>query len=158
VEEILDRLPLLGKARRSLAIARLSVALEALLNAGVNMLEAWKIAAAASGSVILRRVIASEMPRMIAGIPPSEIVRSRDEFPSNFATIYHSGEISGTLDDALRRSYVLFHEEGSRKLKQFIFGLAGVLVACVMLLVAFNIIKFYVGYFQQIGDAINMNQ
>jgi type II secretory pathway component PulF len=158
VEGILDRLPLLGKARRSLAIARLSVALEALLNAGVNMIEAWQIAAAASGSVILRRVVASEIPRMIAGSPPSEIVRSRREFPSNFASLYHSGEISGTLDDALRRSYVLFHEEGSRKLKQFIFGLAGVLVACVMLLVAFNIIKFYVGYFQQIGDAINMNQ
>ena len=158
VEGVLDRLPLLGKARRSLAIARLSVALEALLNAGVNMIEAWQIAAAASGSVVLRRVVASETTRMIAGTPPSEMVRSRREFPSTFASLYHSGEISGTLDDALRRSYVLFHEEGSRKLKQFVFGLAGVLVACVMLLVAFNIIKFYVGYFQQIGDAINMNQ
>ena len=106
----------------------------------------------------LRRVIATEKPRMIDGTTPSEMVRSHREFPSTFASLYHSGEISGTLDDSLRRSYVLFHEEGSRKLKQFIFGLAGVLVTCVMLMVAWNIIRFYVGYFQQIGDAINMNQ
>jgi type II secretory pathway component PulF len=158
LERLFEGVPLLGKARRSLAIARFSVALEALLNAGVNMIEAWEIAAAASGSPILRRLVARETPRMMAGSPPSEIVSSHREFPSAFASLYHSGEISGTLDDALRRSYAYFHEEGSRKLKQFVFGLAGLLVACVMLMVAFNIISFYLGYFKQIGDAINMNQ
>jgi type IV pilus assembly protein PilC len=158
LERVLGRVPVLGSARRSLAIARFSIALEALLSAGVNMIEAWEIAAAASGSPVLRRVVRAEVPRMVAGSPPSEIVSSRREFPTAFASLYHSGEISGTLDDAMRRSYVLFHEEGSRKLKQFVFGLAGALVGCVMLMVAYNIIKFYVGYFQQIGDAINMNQ
>jgi hypothetical protein len=42
-------------------------------------------------------------------------------------------------------------------MKQFVFGLAGALVGCVMLMVAWNIIHFYLGYFQQINDAINMN-
>jgi type IV pilus assembly protein PilC len=158
LERLLGGIPVLGTARRSLAIARFSIALEALLSAGVNMIEAWEIAAAASGSPVLRRVVRTEAPRMVAGSPPSEIVSARREFPPAFASLYHSGEISGTLDDAMRRSYVLFHEEGSRKLKQFVFGLAGALVGCVMLMVAYNIIMFYVRYFQQIGDAINMNQ
>lgn len=158
VERVLGGLPILGKARRSLAVARLSVALEALLNAGVNMIEAWTIAAAASGSPALRRVVANETPRMLSGSPPSDIIRAHREFPPAFVSLYHTGEVSGTLDDALRRSYALFQEEGSRGLKQFVFGLAGVLVGGVMLLIAFNVIRFYVGYFQQIGDAINMNQ
>jgi hypothetical protein len=65
--------------------------------------------------------------------------------------------MSGQLDDALRRCHVLFQEEGSRKLKKFIFSVAGLLVGGVMLMIAFNIIKFYMGYFQQINHAINMN-
>jgi type II secretory pathway component PulF len=158
VERVLGGVPILGKARRSLAVARLSVALEALLNAGVNMIEAWTIASVASGSPALRRIVAEETPRMLSGSPPSDIVSAHREFPPAFVSLYHTGEVSGTLDDALRRGYALFQEEGSRGLKQFVFGLAGVFVAGVMLLVAFNIIRFYVGYFQQIGDAINMGQ
>lgn len=157
VEKFAAAVPLLGTARRSLAIARLSIALEALLNAGVHTIEAWEMAAAASGSPALRRVVARSKPGIEAGQLPSEMVSSHPEFPSAFAALYHSGEISGTLDDALRRSHVMFQEEGSRKMKQFVFAAAGALVAAVMLMAAWNIIKFYLGYFQQINDAINMN-
>src|SRR6185436_16433547 len=41
LEQIFHRVPLLGKARRSLAIARLSIALEALLSAGMTIIEGW---------------------------------------------------------------------------------------------------------------------
>ena len=157
VERFLSHIPVLGKARRSLAIARLSIALEALLNAGVGMIEAWQIAAAASGSPALRRVVEKSKARLTEGTTPSEMVSSHHEFPRTFASLYHSGEISGTLDDALRRSHAMFEEDGSRKMKQFVFGLAGVLVGCVMLAAAWQIISFWLGYFQQINDAINMN-
>jgi type II secretory pathway component PulF len=158
VERLLNSIPLLGTARRSLAIARLSLALEALINAGVNMIEAWEMGAAASGSPALRRVVATSKTGLLNGTTPSEMVSAHREFPTAFASMYHSGEISGTLDDALRRSHVMFEEEGSRKLKQFIFAAAGVLIGVVMLLVAWQIIGFYLGYFQQVNDAINMNQ
>jgi len=157
VEGVLSAVPVLGPARRSLAIARLSIALEALLNAGVNMIEAWEMAAAASGSPALRRAVGLSKDDLLAGRTPSEMVQSHREFPATFASLYHSGEISGQLDDSLRRSHVLFEEEGSRKMKQFIFAAAGALVGCVMLMAAWNIIKFWLGYFQQINDAINMN-
>jgi type II secretory pathway component PulF len=157
MERLLARVPVLGKARRSLAIARLSLALEALLSAGVTVIEAWELAAAASGSPALRRVVARYTPELQAGRTPSDMVSSSPEFPSDFASLYYSGEISGTLDDALRRCHAMFEEEGSRKTKQFVFGLAGMLVGCVMLMAAWQIIRFYLGYFQQINDAINMN-
>lgn len=157
VERWLAMVPVLGTARRSLAIARLSIALEALLNAGVTMIEAWDLAAAASGSPALRRVVARHKPQLLKGRTPSEMISASREFPQAFASMYHSGEISGTLDDAMKRSHAMFEEEGSRKMKQFVFTLAGILVGCVMLMAAWNIIRFYLGYFQQINDAINMN-
>jgi type II secretory pathway component PulF len=155
VERVLHAVPILGKARRSLAIARLSVALEALLNAGVTIIEAWQLAAAASGSPALRRVVAKATPDWQQGTPPSETISSRPEFPTAFASLYQTGEMSGQLDDALRRSHVLYQDEGSRKMKAFIFGTAGLLIGLVFLMAAIQIVRFYMGYFQQINNAIN---
>jgi type II secretory pathway component PulF len=115
------------------------------------------MAAAASGSPALRRVVAQSRTELLNGRTPAEMVRSHREFPSSFAALYQSGEISGTLDDSLRRSHAMFEEDGARQMKQFVFGLAGALFGCVMLMAAWNIISFYLGYFQQVNDAINMN-
>lgn len=155
VEHVLSLVPVLGTARRSLAIARLSVALEALINAGVTIIEAWELAAAASGSPALRRVVADAKPHWQSGQQPSETISSRHEFPTAFASLYQTGEISGQLDDALRRCHTLYQDEGSRKLKTFILGFAGILVGLVFAMVAFQIVRFWMGYFQQINNAIN---
>jgi len=56
-EALTTPIPLIGAGRRSLALARLSAALEALINAGVTILEAWPLAAAASGSPALMREV-----------------------------------------------------------------------------------------------------
>lgn len=158
VEQVLNAVPVLGKARRSLAIARLSVSLEALINAGVTIIEAWAVAAAASGSPLFRRVVARYTPDWQNGVQPGETLLSRpDIFPSAFASLYKTGEISGQLDDALRRTYALYQDEGSRKLKTFIFGFAGLLIGLVFVMVAVQIVLFWMGYFQQINDAVNMN-
>ena len=156
-ESLLAKLPVLGKARRSLAIARLSLALDALLNAGVTVIEAWELAAAASGSPALRRVFARHKMELQNGRTPSEMVGSSAEFPPAFASLYHTGEISGRLDESLKRAHAMFEEEGASKLRTFIFGLAGLLYGVVVLAAAWGIISFYLGYFGQINDAINMN-
>jgi type II secretory pathway component PulF len=122
------------------------------------MIEAWEMAAAASGSPVLQRIIRRYKPELAAGRTPSEMVSAHREFPRAFASLYHTGEISGTLDDALRRSHALFEDEGSRRMKQFIFGLAGVLVGAIMLMVAWSVVAFYVDlYGRQLNDAINFN-
>ena len=156
LEGVLARVPGLGTARRQLAVARLSIALEALLNAGVTVIEAWDLASAASGSPALERAVRQSRPHLLAGTTPGEMVAARHEFPRTFATLYQTGEMTGQLDDTLRRTYTIFHEEGSRKLKVFVFAAAGALVGLVMLGVAWQVIRFYLGYFQQVSDAINM--
>jgi type II secretory pathway component PulF len=154
IERLLRFVPVLGRARRSLAIARLSSALEALINAGVNMIEGWELAAAASASPALLRVVRAAKPQLAAGTTPAEMIFASTEFPAEFAQMYSTGEISGKLDESLKRARVFFQEEGSRKLKQFVFGSTGVLIFAIMLLVAWQIISFYLGYFRQIQDAV----
>src|SRR5271154_6469766 len=85
IESFTRLIPILGTARRFLALARLAAALEALINAGVNIIEAWDLAAAASGSPALRRAGEKRKPGVIAGRTPAEVLRERREFPEMFS-------------------------------------------------------------------------
>jgi len=147
LETLLRPIPLLGAARHYLALSRLSAALEALISAGVNIVEAWELAATASGSPAFRRAVAPWKPQLAEGRTPAELVRACRLFPETFANLYASGEISGKLDETLRRLYTYYQEEGTLKLQLFATWtprLAYIIVACI---IAYKIIQFYTGYF-----------
>jgi type II secretory pathway component PulF len=154
MEALLRRVPLLGKARRNLALARLAAALEALINAGVNIIEAWELAATASGSPALRRAVTRWKPDLLAGMTPAEAVRNSREFPEVFANLYNTGEVTGSLDDTLRRLRTLYETEGERQLTALAEWTPKLIYFAVVIFVAWQVIRFYVGYFQQIDRVI----
>jgi type II secretory pathway component PulF len=154
LEAILHRVPVLGTARHSLALARLAAALEALLSAGVTVVEAWQLAATASGSPALRRTVASWKPLLSAGETPAEIVREAAGFPELFVNQYATGEVSGQLDDALRRLSAYYLEEGTRKMHAVAQWTPRLIYLGVMLVIAYQIIHFYLGYFGQIREVL----
>lgn len=155
IERVLHRVPLAGPARRNLALARLSAALEALLTAGVNIFEAWEMAAAASGSPALHRAVLEWRSRVESGVTPGDAVAQTPEFPELFANLYRTGEISGSLDDTLRRLHALHLDEGTSQLKAFVEWMPKLIFFLVAGLVAYVVIKFYVGYFAAVGKAID---
>src|SRR5260370_31379492 len=65
LERALRPIPVLGTGRHYLALARLAAALEALINAGVTIIEAWDMAAAASGSPAIQRAVADWRPAVV---------------------------------------------------------------------------------------------
>lgn len=151
IESLLRWVPLLGTARKNLALARLAAALEALTSAGVNIIQAWDLAANASGSPALRRAVTAMKPEIIAGRTPAEVVRERPEFSGLFANLYASGEVSGQLDESLRRLYTHHQEEGNYKLHAFAQWMPRLIYGLVVALVAYYIIQFWTGYFNQIS-------
>ena len=90
---------------------------------------------------------------MLAGQTPAEMVRTSGAFPDLFASLYNSGEISGQLDDTLRRLYKHYQEEGSRKLHAVAQWTPRALYLFVALMIGYNVVKFWSGYFKQIQDA-----
>jgi type II secretory pathway component PulF len=153
VESVLRVVPILGKARHYLALSRLAASLEALISAGVNIFEAWDLAAAASGSPALRREVTAWKPRLVAGQMPSEAVHLCPLFPGTFASLYGSGEISGKLDESLRNLHRLYHEDGTRKLNAFAALMSWLVYFLVVLVIAYQVIQFYSGRLQEINDA-----
>jgi type IV pilus assembly protein PilC len=156
IESILRLVPILGKARHYLALSRLAAALEALISAGVNIFEAWDLAAIASGSPALRRAVAAWKPRVVAGQMPSEAVRLCPLFPETFANLYASGEISGKLDESLRHLNRLYHEDGTRKLNAFATWVPRLIYFLVALGIAYTIIQFWASLYGSHSELSNI--
>ena len=153
LEILLHPVPVLGKARRYLALSRLAGALEALLMAGVTIVEAWELAATASGSPALQRIVRGWRPLVDAGQTPAEVISASARFPQLFVHQYHTGEISGKLDDSLHRLHVYYQEEGSRKLRSLAQWTPRLIYLLIMLAIAVKVVQFWTGYFQKIGAA-----
>ena len=156
IESFLHVVPILGTARHYLALSRLAAALEGLISAGVNIFEAWDLAASASGSPALRRAVVAWKPRVVAGEMPSEAVRLCPQFPETFANLYATGEISGKLDETLTHLQRFYGEEGTRKLHAFAQGSARLVYFLVVLFIAYKIIQFYTGLYGPHSDLSNI--
>ncbi len=151
IETLLHRIPLIGSARRTLALARLSAALEGLLNAGVPVIHAWELAAASSGSVALHRAVGSWRPGLEEGQTPAELIRASNAFPELFSSLYSTGEISGQIDQTLRRLTDHYQEEATRKLRLVAEWAPRLVYVAILLVVACKIVSFWSGYY---GDML----
>ena len=152
VEAILHPIPMLGTGRHYLALSRLAAALEALINAGVTIIEAWELAATASGSPALRRAVHAWKPQLGAGETPAELVRASPRFPETFANLYNSGEISGKLDETLRQLHRIYQEEGTRKLHAVAQWVPKIIYLAVALCIAYKVVQFWIGMYGPNSD------
>ncbi|MEP6663123.1 MAG: type II secretion system F family protein [Verrucomicrobiota bacterium] len=150
VEGIFGRIPLLRSAQKYLVLARLSAALQALVMAGISIVSGWELAAGASGSPYLRRQIAGWKTRLESGTTPAELVTETRYFPEMFANLYNTGEQSGQLDDTLERLHNYYQEEGFRALRLFSRVMNGTIYGALVVMVAFNVIRFWVNYYGNI--------
>jgi type II secretory pathway component PulF len=148
-------IPVLGTARRHLALARLSAALEALISAGVTMIEGWELAANASGSPAIRRTVHRWRRGLESGQTPAELLAVSPAFPELFSSLYATGELSGQLDETLRRLHRHYQEEASRKLQLLARWVPLLVYFAVMLVIAYQIVVFWMGYFRGIGEVLD---
>ncbi len=152
LEKWLRAVPVLGSARQSLVLARLAAALEALISAGVNIIEAWDLASAASGSPAMQSAVRAWKPSVVAGLTPADAVKSCPLFPEMFQNLYSTGEVSGQLDDSLKNLHNYYQEDGTRKMHLLAQWLPRFIYLCIAGFVAFKVITFYLGYFNQLNE------
>ncbi|HXB59700.1 MAG TPA: type II secretion system F family protein [Candidatus Acidoferrales bacterium] len=152
IESLMQMVPLLRTAQKYLALSRLAAALEALISSGVSIVKGWPMAAAASGSPHLKRQVSTWDAELEQGRTPAELVSRTRYFPEMFKNLYHSGEISGKLDETLGRLQAYYTEEGFRTLALFTKILTGTIYGLVVILVTYSIIT---NYAQMFSGAVN---
>ena len=151
VENILGIVPLLGRARQNLAIARLSAALEALFSAGVGIVDSWELAARASGSIAIAREVAKWRPQIEREQrTPGEILAGSRVFPPMFCSLYRTGEISGQLDDTLKRLREYSATEGHRQMDMFTRSLTTAIILIIMVCIGYAVVSFWMEYYGNI--------
>lgn len=150
LERFTGLVPVLGKARRALSLSRLSLALDALLNAGVAAVRAWPLAASASGSPALEREVERWKPRLDDGQPAGDLILTSSRFPQHFRSVYASSELSGRVDEALPRLAEHYREEGERGMKVAAGLLTALVYGAVLVVVAYQIVSFWLGYYSRI--------
>ncbi|MEQ2005772.1 MAG: type II secretion system F family protein [Limisphaerales bacterium] len=155
-EQIMGLVPVLGSARRNLALARLTAALEALFSAGVGIVDSWELAARASGSPALAREVMKWRPQVeVEQKAPGEILADKNVFPAMFTSLYRTGEISGQLDDTLKRLHEYSRVEGHRQMQMFTRGLTIAIIVTIMMAIGYQVVMFWVGYFNNINNVLS---
>jgi type II secretory pathway component PulF len=144
--------PLLGAARHALALSRLSAALEALLSAGVPIIQSWELAAEATASRRVKQAVGHAIPRMEAGVTPSETLFDSSVFPEVFRSLYATGEASGQLDTTLARLHRYYEEQASAKLQALASWTPKLVFLLVAIGIGYQVIQSYSAYFNQLNQ------
>jgi type II secretory pathway component PulF len=152
LERLFSMVPVVSGLQRNLALARLSAALEALINAGVTIIEAWDIAARAAGSQRIERAVDDAKPRLLQGETPGEVISGQRIYPDLFTSTYRTGEVSGQLDDALRRMYRHYMQEATTSMERLAIFVPKIAYLGIALVIAYHVLSFYSGYFNQLNE------
>ena len=110
----------------------------------------WGLAASASGSPSLRRLVETWREPLESGSTPAELVTASRAFPDLFSNLYHTAELSGKLDETLRRLHTIYQENGSMKMRLVSQWTPKMLFGCIALIVAWKVVGFYSSYFDQV--------
>src|SRR5438874_1024357 len=108
------------------------------------------MAATASGSPRIKRTVLSWRRNLESGNTPAELVSDSGRFPEVFTGQYASGEISGKLEETLKRLHEYYQEEGTRKLRAFSQWTPRMLYFMIVILIAIFVVRFWINYFNGI--------
>ena len=148
IQYLVMRVPQLGKALETLAIARLAWALHLTQNAGMDLRPSLKLALQSTGNARYIDAVPGVDKVIARGDTIEEAFRASGVFPGEFLDAVHVGEQSGRLVESLAVLSRQYHERADAAMRVLTMA-AGfavwMLIAAVIILVIFRIFSYYVG-------------
>lgn len=144
VDSVLQRIPMIGSARKAMMMARFTKVYHTALLAGLSMRETVETAAEASRSACIKQAAATMASSLLKdGGALGPIFMASGAFPSTFARSYATAEEAGSLDKDLARWARVFQEDAARGSKMLANALPKIAYFLVLLYVAWTIVSFY---------------
>lgn len=148
IDRLIHRLPLIGKARSSLAMAGFCRVYHTCLLAAIPMRETVRMAAAASQSGMIREA-GSRLENTVAeGNPLGPQFVAESAFPKAFARTYSTGEVAGTLDTDLMNWSKHFQNEAEAGARTLATVIPKILYLLILLYAGWKIVGFFNGYYE----------
>lgn len=150
VDRLLNGVPVIGKARKSMAMARFTKVYHTGLLAGISMKEIVRNSLEASYSGAMREGGRRIISRAEEGGRLGPAFLDARVFPPDFARSYSTAEEAGGLDKDLDRWARFYQDEASRGMKAVSVAVPKFLYAVILIFVAWRIISFYTSYYEML--------
>jgi len=111
VDKFKLHMPVFGMLTKKVSLARFASTFAELTRAGVPVIKALDIVAAAADNAVLTKAVLDAKPRIESGSNISDSIGSSPEFPRLLVQMMSAGEKSGKMDDMLGRISDIYKEE-----------------------------------------------
>lgn len=152
IDRWINRIPVIGKARKSMAMARFTKVYHIGVLAGLSMSEVVSMASEASHSGTIREAGRALRQRAEEGGALGPVFVASLAFPAAFARSYATAEEAGGLDTDLERWARLYHEEAARGIKAVAIAVPKVCYVLIVIFVVWKILGFYSGYYETLEN------
>lgn len=152
VDALLNRVPWIGKARRSVAMARFCKVYHSCILAGISMSETVLLASDASQSAVIRQAGEKLAKAAKAGESLGPRFMADAAFPVAFSRSYSTGEEAGTLDKDLGNWSKFFQDDAEASAGTASVMVPKVLYFFILMFIAWKIIAFFSAYYGQYED------
>ena len=155
MDRLLNRIPLVGKTRRWLALGRWCKAMEISLIAGRKVSEALEWGGQAAQAAEIRTASRSVAEAVSQGEELAPLITAQRAFPVELAQSIATGEATGTLDVEMARWSRLAQTESAAAAQQVGQWAPKILYFLVVLFVAWKVVSLGMGYFAGIGQLMD---
>ncbi|MDA7506355.1 type II secretion system F family protein [bacterium] len=152
IDRLFGFIPLIGKARKNLALARFTKVYHGGIASGLSMHETLKMAGVSAHSGRISEAVKSLTATLKEGQPLGPVFQQEKVFPKAFARSYLTAEKSGSLDTDLQRWGVVFANEAKSSAALVTLLLPKAFYLLVAGYIGWKIISVYMGYYDGLED------
>lgn len=148
IENVVLRVPLLGKLRRNVAVVHVARTLSVLLGSGVPILRSLEIAQKVSGLQLMALALEEARSSIREGHTLADPLERSGMFPRLVSNMVGVGEATGSLDTALGNVADLYEREVDRDVAAFTAVLEPLMIVVLGIGIGFIVVAMYLPIFQ----------
>lgn len=135
LDELILRLPIFGNLQKEIILTEMTRTLGLLVAAGVSVIEALNITAAAVGNTLFEEKLKEAALQVEKGLALGMILKQSEEFPPIVPQMISVGEETGKMDEVLTKLSRYFEQESEQMVK----GLTTAIEPLIMIMLGLGV-------------------
>lgn len=140
IDRVLLKIPIIGILKQKIVLTDFTRTLSLLLGAGVSLLEALDVVAAAIGNAVYRSQLKEINKQVEKGVTLSDAIAHYENFPAILFQMISVGEETGKLDEILGKISEYFEKESEYAIKNLTTAIEPMIMIMLGLGVGFIVI------------------
>ncbi|MBA2848010.1 type IV pilus assembly protein PilC [Thermosulfuriphilus ammonigenes] len=154
IDALILRVPVFGPLIRKVAVAKFARTLGTLINSGVSIIEALKVAAATAGNKVVEEAILNVRANITEGRSIADPLEESGIFPHMVVQMVAVGESTGALDTMLNKVAEFFEDEVDATVEALTSMIEPFMIVFLGGTIGGIIVAMYLPIFQ-IGDIVS---